>query len=131
MKNTLDGGEAILEACRKLNVDYIVSSPGTEWAPVWEAMANQMKNGKNGPGFLYNPVLQALGAARDYNLPTVTVIFNNKKYSAMQGMHLKMYPDGIAVDTDTFHDTHINALRNGLRAADQGRSAIIDVIVSR
>ena len=42
MKNTLDGGEAILEACRKLGVDYILSSPGTEWAPVWEAMAKQI-----------------------------------------------------------------------------------------
>ena len=42
MKSTLDGGEAILEACRKLGVDYILSSPGTEWAPVWEAMAKQI-----------------------------------------------------------------------------------------
>ena len=59
--------------------------------------------------FLYNPALGALGAARDYGLPTITVIFNNKKYATMQGMHLKMYPDGTAVDTDTFHGTHINA----------------------
>jgi acetolactate synthase-1/2/3 large subunit len=107
--------------------------------------------------FLYNPVLQALGAARDYNLPTLTVILNNEKYSAMQGMHLKMYPDGTAVETDTFHGTHINApdfvkvaeafgaygekvedpekliqaLRNGMKAVDEGRSAIINVIVSR
>ena len=103
--------------------------------------------------FLYNPVLGALGAARDFNLPTLTVIFNNKKYAAMQGMHLKMYPDGTAVDTDTFHGTHINApdftkvaesfggygevvtdpedlqnaLRRGLEATEKGQSAILDV----
>ena len=58
--------------------------------------------------FLYNPVLQCLGAARDYKLPTLTVIFDNRKYAAMQSMHLKMYPDGTAVATDTFHGTHIN-----------------------
>ena len=105
--------------------------------------------------FLYNPVLQSLGASRDFNLPIMAVIFNNTKYSAMQGMHLKMYPDGIAVDTDVFHGTHINApdftkvaeafgaygervedpeqvqqaLKNGLRAMEEGRSAIIDVAI--
>ena len=105
--------------------------------------------------FLYNPVLQSLGASRDFNLPIMAVIFNNTKYSAMQGMHLKMYPDGIAVDTDVFHGTHINApdftkvaeafgaygervedpeqvqqaLKNGLKAMEEGRSAIIDVAI--
>jgi hypothetical protein len=29
--------------------------------------------------FLYNPALGSLGAARDYNLPIMAVIFNNKK----------------------------------------------------
>ena len=41
MKNYLDGGEAILEAFRRLKVDYIMSSPGSEWSPVWEALARQ------------------------------------------------------------------------------------------
>ncbi|MEC7490838.1 MAG: thiamine pyrophosphate-dependent enzyme [Pseudomonadota bacterium] len=106
--------------------------------------------------FLYNPVLQSLGASRDFGLPIMAVIFNNDKYAAMQGMHLKMYPKGIAVDTDVFHGTHIDspdftkvaeafgaygervedpeqlqsALRNGLRALEDGRSAIIDVAVA-
>ncbi len=106
--------------------------------------------------FLYNPVLQALGAARDYNLPTMAVIYNNKKYQAMQGMHLTMYPDGTAVETDNFHGTHINApdfvkiaeafgaygemvtdpeqvqdaLRRGLEAINGGKSAIINVVIS-
>jgi len=105
--------------------------------------------------FLYNPALGALGAARDFSLPTLTVIFNNKKYAAMQGMHLQMYPDGTAVDTDTYHGTHINApdftkvaeafgaygervtdpddleaaLARGLKATQEGKSAILDVVV--
>lgn len=105
--------------------------------------------------FLYNPALGALGAARDFSLPTLTVIFNNKKYAAMQGMHLQMYPDGTAVDTDTYHGTHINApefakvadafgaygeqvidpedleaaLARGLQATKGGKSAILDVVV--
>ena len=52
MAKTPDGGEAVLEACRRLEVDYIISSPGTEWAPVWEAMADQIEQGKNGPSFM-------------------------------------------------------------------------------
>ena len=105
--------------------------------------------------FLYNPALQSLGAARDYGLPIIAVIFNNSKYAAMQGMHLKMYPKGIAVDTDTFHGTHINApdfvkvaeavgghgervedpealpaaLRRALAAAQGGKPAVLDVVV--
>ncbi len=106
--------------------------------------------------FLYNPVLQSLGASRDFNLPILVVIFNNTKYAAMQGMHLQMYPSGIAVDTDVFHGTHINApdftkvaeafgaygervedpeklqqaLKNGLDAVAGGRTAIINVMIS-
>ncbi|MEE2970206.1 MAG: thiamine pyrophosphate-binding protein, partial [Pseudomonadota bacterium] len=52
MRNVLDGGEAVMEACRKLGVDYIVSSPGTEWAPVWEAMASQIQADLPGPKFM-------------------------------------------------------------------------------
>ncbi|MEE8515616.1 MAG: thiamine pyrophosphate-dependent enzyme [Alphaproteobacteria bacterium] len=106
--------------------------------------------------FLYNPVLQSLGASRDFNLPILVVIFDNKKYAAMQNMHLKMYPDGTAVSTDTFHGTHINgpdyvkvveafggygervedperleeALRGGLDTVNGGRTAIIDVALA-
>ena len=106
--------------------------------------------------FLYNPALGSLGAARDYNLPIMAVIFNNKKYAAMQGMHQKMYPDGIAAEIDLYHGTHINppdfvkvaesvggygeqvtdpeklrdALKRGLEANRSGKPSIIDVIVT-
>jgi acetolactate synthase I/II/III large subunit len=52
MKNYLDGGEAILEAFRKLKVDYIMSSPGSEWSPIWEALARQQLDKKPGPTFI-------------------------------------------------------------------------------
>jgi acetolactate synthase I/II/III large subunit len=52
MKNYLDGGEAILEAFRRLKIDYIMSSPGSEWSPLWEALARQRLDRKPGPAFV-------------------------------------------------------------------------------
>ncbi len=51
-KNYQDGGEAIMEAFRNLGVEYIMSSPGSEWSPVWEAMARQTVEKNAGPQFL-------------------------------------------------------------------------------
>ena len=51
----LDGGEALLQACRDLGADYIFSSAGSEWAPVWEALARQAVAGTGndtGPRYL-------------------------------------------------------------------------------
>jgi len=59
-------------------------------------------------GFLYNPVLQSFGASRDFNLPIMVVIFNNRKYAAMQNMHKRMYPEGAAVETGKYFGTSIN-----------------------
>lgn len=52
MKNALDGGEATLEAFRNLRIDYIFSSPGSEWSPVWEAMSRQIVENGDGPAML-------------------------------------------------------------------------------
>src|SRR5258708_6714504 len=52
MKNYLDGGEAILEALRKLKIDYIMSSPGSEWSAVCEALARQKLDAQAGPTFV-------------------------------------------------------------------------------
>ncbi|MDP2356859.1 MAG: thiamine pyrophosphate-binding protein [Beijerinckiaceae bacterium] len=52
MKNALDGGEATLECIRRLGVDYIMSSPGSEWSPIWEAMSRQTETNAPGPRFL-------------------------------------------------------------------------------
>ena len=53
MSQAYDGGEAVLEAFRNLGVDYIISSPGTEWPPVWEALARQRANEIDGPGYIH------------------------------------------------------------------------------
>jgi acetolactate synthase I/II/III large subunit len=47
-----DGGEAILEAFRSLGVEHIMSSPGSEWSPVWEALARQKTSNRPGPDFI-------------------------------------------------------------------------------
>jgi acetolactate synthase-1/2/3 large subunit len=52
MKQYCDGGEAILEGFRSLGLDYIISSPGSEWSPVWEALARQKVNQKAGPAYI-------------------------------------------------------------------------------
>jgi acetolactate synthase I/II/III large subunit len=49
----LDGGDAVLRAASDLGVDYIFSSAGSEWAPVWEALARRDATGDDsGPRYL-------------------------------------------------------------------------------
>jgi acetolactate synthase I/II/III large subunit len=52
VKNYQDGGEAILEAFRRLGADYVISSPGSEWAPFWEALARQKRDKLEGPAYI-------------------------------------------------------------------------------
>ena len=52
LTNQQDGGEAILEAFRNLHVDYVISSPGSEWPPIWEALARQKIGGLKGPTYM-------------------------------------------------------------------------------
>lgn len=52
MPERIDGGEAILEAFRRLAVDYIMSSQGSEGPPVWEALAHQHANEAAGPRYI-------------------------------------------------------------------------------
>lgn len=71
MKNYMDGGEAILEAFRKLKIDYILSSPGSEWSPVWEALVRQKTGNRQGPGYIdcWHETL-AVNMATGYTLMT-------------------------------------------------------------
>jgi hypothetical protein len=52
LKNEPDGGEALPEAFRRLHVDYVISSPGSEWPPIWEALARQKIGGLGGPTYM-------------------------------------------------------------------------------
>ena len=105
---------------------------------------------------LYNPVLASLGAARDYGLPIMAVIFNNRRYASMRGSHLKVYPEGVAAREGRFYGVNINApdfvqiaesfgahgervedpdrletaLEVGLSATQAGKTAILDVALN-
>ena len=49
--------------------------------------------------FLYNPIVQSLLASKDFDLPVLIVVYNNKKYLSMKMNHLRFYPQGSAVQT--------------------------------
>ncbi|HET8562545.1 MAG TPA: thiamine pyrophosphate-binding protein [Candidatus Binatia bacterium] len=44
----MHGGKALVKIFERAGVDYIFSSPGTEWPPVWEALAESQTRGENG-----------------------------------------------------------------------------------
>jgi acetolactate synthase-1/2/3 large subunit len=108
-------------------------------------------------GFLYNPVIQALGATKQHNLPILIVIFNNKGYMAMQKGHVHHYPDGAAENANMhlgsqlkgfdynelaahfgLHGERVEdptklkaAIENGLKKVQEGTTAILNVMVSK
>ena len=41
----MQGGKALFESFKRAGVDYIFSSPGSEWPPVWEALADAQELG--------------------------------------------------------------------------------------
>ena len=50
--------------------------------------------------FLYNPIPQAFGASRDYGLPVIVLIMNNRGYQAMLNGQRLYYADGMARRTE-------------------------------
>lgn len=48
--------------------------------------------------FNYNPVPACLGLAQEYDLPFLTIIFDNQGYAAMK-QHARFYPEGWSVRT--------------------------------
>ena len=67
--------------------------------------------------FLYNPIVQALGASKQHNLPIVIVVFNNKKYEAMRKGHVHHYPDGASATSKVHYGVTIDG--SGLRGPRQ------------
>ncbi len=108
-------------------------------------------------GFLYNPVVQALGASNAHDLPILIVVFNNKGYMAMQKGHYHHYPDGAAEHEKMYLGSRLNgfdyaalgahfgqhgervteagklkgAIRHALKKVQDGTTAILNVEVSR
>jgi acetolactate synthase I/II/III large subunit len=58
--------------------------------------------------FIYNPIVAALSAARDYDLPLLIVIFTNRQYLSMKMNHLRFYPEGAAVQTGDFRGVDLS-----------------------
>jgi len=50
-ENSMTVGDAMLEVFRAYDAEYVFSSPGSEWAPVWDALARAKAMGK-GPVFI-------------------------------------------------------------------------------
>ena len=48
----MNGGQAILKAIERSGIDYILSSPGSEWPPVWEALAEAAARGAKNPKYI-------------------------------------------------------------------------------
>ena len=57
--------------------------------------------------FLYNPIIQAFGASKAYDLPILIVVCNNQRYEAMRKGHELYYPQGAAVSTNSHHGVFI------------------------
>ena len=48
----MHGGKAMVRIFQRAGVDYIFSSPGTEWPPVWEAFAEFREQGVDRPQYI-------------------------------------------------------------------------------
>jgi acetolactate synthase-1/2/3 large subunit len=107
--------------------------------------------------FLYNPIIQALGASKRYDLPVMIVILNNRSYEAMRKGHVHHYPDGASASTQLhygvaiegpdyenlgshfgFHGQRVEsrsqlegALQAALAATETGRTALLNVVLTR
>ncbi|MCC2033223.1 thiamine pyrophosphate-binding protein [Microbacterium allomyrinae] len=71
MTQTYDGGELLIDALTDLGVDVVFSSPGSEWAPAWEAFARRQEAGESAPRYLdLTHETVAVGMATGYGLVT-------------------------------------------------------------
>jgi len=77
--------------------------------------------------FHYNPVIPAFGLAQEYNLPFLTIIFNNQAYAAMKH-HARYYSKGYAVSTKTYYGVpqKPKVKYTKILEAFNGHSAIVD-----
>ena len=67
----MHGGQAMLKAMERGGVDYIFSSPGSEWPPVWEALAEAAARGAQKPKYI-NCRHEAVAAAMAAGYTKVT-----------------------------------------------------------
>ncbi|MFJ2509765.1 thiamine pyrophosphate-dependent enzyme [Streptomyces griseoviridis] len=66
-----DGGDALISALQAVGADHVFCSSGSEWAPVWEALARRHRDGEPAPGYLdLTHETVAVGMATGYGLLT-------------------------------------------------------------
>ena len=75
----MQGGQAMLRAIERSGVDYILSSPGSEWPPVWEALAEAAARGAQQPKYINCrhealAVSMAAGYTKVTNRPQVVML---------------------------------------------------------
>ncbi|WP_406445071.1 thiamine pyrophosphate-binding protein [Streptomyces sp. NBC_00631] len=64
-----DGGDAVVSAFNAAGVEYVFCSSGSEWAPVWEALARRHRDGEPAPRYLdLTHETVAVGMATGYGL---------------------------------------------------------------
>ncbi|MER6227432.1 thiamine pyrophosphate-dependent enzyme [Streptomyces sp900105755] len=71
MTNTprIDGGDAVVSAFDAAGADHVFCSSGSEWAPVWEALARRHRDGEPAPRYLdLTHETVAVGMATGYGL---------------------------------------------------------------
>ena len=68
--------------------------------------------------FNYNPVLPGLGLCQEYQLPIMTVIFNNGSYAAMRMGHQSLFPEGWAVTHDSYLGVDISPQPDYVKIAE-------------
>jgi acetolactate synthase-1/2/3 large subunit len=56
--------------------------------------------------FNYNPIHACFGLSQEYQIPFLTVIFDNQSYAAMK-QHTAFYPDGYSVKQGRFYGVDI------------------------
>ena len=75
----MHGGQAIVKAIERSGVDYLLSSPGSEWPPVWEALAEANARGAKNPKYINCrheavAVAMAAGYTKVTNRPQVVML---------------------------------------------------------
>jgi acetolactate synthase-1/2/3 large subunit len=105
--------------------------------------------------FNYNPVNACLGLAQEYDLPFLTIIFDNQGYAAMK-QHSKFYPGGWSVKKGEYYGVYARpkpdyakiaeafggygetvmdpsevepSLQRALRELRKGRAGILDIML--
>lgn len=67
--------------------------------------------------FNYNPVTACFGAAQEYNIPYMTIIFNNGCYAAMKS-HQRYYPNGHSVKQNTYYGVNCGPIPQYAKLAE-------------